>query len=707
MQADGPTSVVVLLPALRLMSQAILVVTSLLLAQEAAPAAPAPALSAEAKVPIAPNYDVTVRVPAPVPSRSASSTTRDRAALATAPHLSTDHLLSLVPGLFITQHGGEGKAFQIFYRGFDAVHGQDLEIWAGGVPVNDVSNIHGQGYADLHFLPVEVVEELRALPGSFDPRQGDFAIAGSVHLRLGYDRPGTTVKGGFGSFGMRRLFSAYRPPHAGSETFAALELYETEGFGVSRAASRASAVGQKVWRLDADWKVRALGILHAGRFDAAGVLRLADLESGRVDRFDTYDPRQGGASSRGQALLEAVHGGIEERITLSLYGVLRGLRLQHNFTGFLTSPAGDGQRQRHEAGTIGAHGSYRRRVGWLAPGDKLEVGFFARMDRIAQSQSQVAFVDDSITGRNVDADVTARQLAGFVDLELHPWRRLTLRGGGRIDALTFGVRDRIEALGTDREANGLVVNPRATADVWLCNGVHGVASYGGGFRSPQARSLVDGQRAPFARSRAMEVGLSASFETLTASFAVFRTSVSEDLVFDHVTTRNEAVPGTTRLGTTADVSAAPLTWLLLNAGLTYTEARFDGSDTRHRSGELLPYVPQLVGRLDLRLKGTIGRWGSHAVQAELGSGWSLLARRPLPYGEFGDDVFLLDAAARLQVGSVAISAESMNLTDAHWYDGQFVYPGRFDRSSAPSLIPERCVTVGAPRLFMLSVSLFL
>ena len=54
------------------------------------------------------------------------------------PDRSTDELLYVVPGVFITQHSGEGKAYQIFYRGFDAVHGQDLEIWAlrggGGHP---------------------------------------------------------------------------------------------------------------------------------------------------------------------------------------------------------------------------------------------------------------------------------------------------------------------------------------------------------------------------------------------------------------------------------------------------------------------------------------------------------------------------------------------------------------------------------------------
>ena len=62
-------------------------------------------------------------------------------------------LLRRAPGVFISQHSGQGKAHQIFLRGFDAEHGQDLEITVDGVPQNDVSHLHGQGYADVTLLP--------------------------------------------------------------------------------------------------------------------------------------------------------------------------------------------------------------------------------------------------------------------------------------------------------------------------------------------------------------------------------------------------------------------------------------------------------------------------------------------------------------------------------------------------------------------------
>lgn len=77
------------------------------------------------------------------------------------PVQSSQELLRLVPGLFIAQHAGGGKAEQIFLRGFDLDHGTDIQITVDQlIPVNMVSHAHGQGYADLHFIIPETVKRL-------------------------------------------------------------------------------------------------------------------------------------------------------------------------------------------------------------------------------------------------------------------------------------------------------------------------------------------------------------------------------------------------------------------------------------------------------------------------------------------------------------------------------------------------------------------
>ncbi len=117
------------------------------------------------------------------PARAASEFNLDIGELRAVPRGSAAEFLSLAPGFFLSQHGGDGKANQIFLRGFDAQHGQDVEFTVGGMPSNDVSNVHGQGYADLNWVIPEVVDRLRVLEGPYDPRQGDFAVAGSARLR--------------------------------------------------------------------------------------------------------------------------------------------------------------------------------------------------------------------------------------------------------------------------------------------------------------------------------------------------------------------------------------------------------------------------------------------------------------------------------------------------------------------------------------------
>ena len=64
---------------------------------------------------------------------------------------SAQDLMRMVPGLFLAQHQGGGKAEQIFLRGFDCDDGTDFAVFWDGIPVNMPSHAHGQGYADRPF----------------------------------------------------------------------------------------------------------------------------------------------------------------------------------------------------------------------------------------------------------------------------------------------------------------------------------------------------------------------------------------------------------------------------------------------------------------------------------------------------------------------------------------------------------------------------
>ncbi|HEX5098264.1 MAG TPA: TonB-dependent receptor [Polyangiaceae bacterium] len=663
----------------------------------------------------------TVVVRARAQPASASDTVLDRRALEATPHRNGSELLREVPGVFVTQHGGEGKAQQLFFRGFDAEHGQDLEIWAGGAPVNEVSNIHGQGYADLYFLIPEVVEEIHSQPGTYDPRQGDFAVAGSLDFRLGMSEPGMTLAASAGNFGTRRYLLAYHPKDADSQTFGAFELYSTDGFGPSRAAQRASAIGQLAHDFGGGVRGRVLATAYSGHFDAPGVLRLDDIEAGRVDRFDTYDSKQGGSSSRSSLVLELARerdpenpngAGAPDGWSIAPYLVLRSLHLRSNFTGYLVHPTtGDSIQQMNEATTVGARAAYHRTLALVSSHDTLEVGIMLRSDWIRQNQHWLSLLDDSITDSaahpGVAATIRATDATGYFSAALQLLRRLSLRGGLRGDGLFDQTEDTGGgASGQVRSAQGAQLSKRATLDWAAFHGFHALASYGDGFRSPQARSLADGETTPFTRVASIEAGVRyADRQRVSASAAVYHTRLSDDLVFDQGTARNELVPSTARTGFAATLAARPTPWLLSSTSLTTARAVFTASGAGYTEGDLLPYVPELVVQADVAVTPELGRLGAHPVTSKLGAVLTYLGRRPLPYAEMGHDVLTVDTTLALRWGPVAARLDVYNLLDAEYYDGEFVYASSWNGAS--SLVPSRHVTVGAPRSWLFTLGLFI
>lgn len=661
-----------------------------------------------------------VRVEGSERPRAASEAVVERDVLEAAFHRTASDLVSTVPGAFVTQHSGQGKAHQIFLRGFDAQHGQDVEIWVGGVPVNEPSHVHGQGYADLHFVMPEVVERVRALAGPYDVRQGDFAVAGSLYFDLGYDEPGLTVSGTLGSFAERRLFLAYHPEGASHASFAAVELGATDGFGPSRAAERASAIGQLELEIASGARLRLLSTAYAARYASAGVVPLTDIESGRIDPYATLSPGQGGDSLRFSTALEL--SSAPERVsaarpsagvtsyTLSPYVIVRRSRLEQDFTGFLVDPRdGDRTEQNHRAVTLGANSRIARRFSLLSDRDELTAGLQLRGDLAEQSQLRLARRDGSVTARLVDAELSVVDVAGFVDAETEIARRLRLRAGVRVDGVHVGASDLVEGeAGPARSAMGLRAGAKATADLRLVGGLHLVASYGDGFRSPQARSVADGEPVPFTEVRSFEGGARWSMgEGVEMKGAVFHTRLTDDLVFDPLLARNEAAPASARTGLVAELTARPVHWLVTSTSLTQVSAVFTEGGAGFEEGSLMPYVPRWLVRSDLGAEPRLGSVWDRELVLRLGTAASYLGQRPLPFGELGRDILVFDARAGLRLREVELRLDATNLFGASYYDGQFVQTASFSRGEAASLVPEKLVTLGQPRAFYATLSLYL
>jgi TonB family protein len=654
----------------------------------AAPAQPPSALSP---------MQVTVFGRSRAPSRGAGDFRIDVGKLRSVPRKNAGEMLQLAPGILLSNEGGEGHAHQVFLRGFDAREGQDIEFTVGGVPINDAGNLHGNGHADTHFIIPEVVTSLRVMEGPFDPRQGNFAVAGSADYLLGVERRGTTVKYTRGSFNTDRMLLLWGPRGAGAGTFGAAELYRTDGFGQNRDARRGSGIAQYEGRVGEKGSYRLTAQGYATNYHTAGVLRDDDYRSGRRGFFDTADFRQGGDASR-----FSFAGDLEQTLgsTLlkqQLYLIRSGMRLRENFTGFLLdvqtpvqnphAQRGDGIDLNTQSWTAGARGSSRERftVGGLH--QEFEVGYAARADYGSGSQLRVQASNGVPYRREIDLQYTLADLGLYGDLNLRATRWLTFRGGLRGELFTYNVLDlcaqksvrqpsRTNPPGDDSclsqqdmgryrdptqraSAANLALLPRATVLFGPFDGFTLSASYGQGVRSMDPIYISQDIQTPFARIEAYEGGVlfAQGFENtqLTARAVFFRTHAERDLIFNETQGRNTLANGTARNGVLGAVRFSG-TWLDQSANATLVRATYD--DT----GLLIPYVPDLVVRSDSGVHHDLPlRLAGAPLKGALGLGVTYVGHRPLPYGQRSDAVFTIDASATLLWRYLELGVSSTNL----------------------------------------------
>ena len=82
----------------------------------------------------------------------------------------------------MTLHSGEGKANQYLMRGYNLDHGTDLETYVDGMPINQPTHAHGQGYTDLNFMIPELADQITYTKGPYYANVGDFGAVGSVRI---------------------------------------------------------------------------------------------------------------------------------------------------------------------------------------------------------------------------------------------------------------------------------------------------------------------------------------------------------------------------------------------------------------------------------------------------------------------------------------------------------------------------------------------
>lgn len=679
------------------------------------------------------------------PRRGVSDFRIDRAIIEAAPRPTAADILKSVPGLHVMRPEGEAVAQRVYLRGFDADHGQDIQFSLGGtVPLNQPSHIHGQGYADLNVIIPETVRSVRVLEGVYDPRQGDFAVAGSADFDLGIETRGVRVTGSYGSFDTKRLVAVWAPPGQSEDTFGAAVVRTTDGFGEGvRGAVSGGGVGQYHFELPGDLSALVHASAYGARSNVAGVLRRDDINNGLVDFYGAYpDPTarsQSAAATRSQLAFTLQRGGDDgSESSFGAWGAYATYRSRLNFTGYTqrshTRPEwvgrGDLLEQSNDDIGAGARASHRTRryeiLPWLKA--QLALGGDVEVHSIEQAQNLVEAPQNETWDRRVDATVRSLRAGAYVDglLVISRWARL--RGGLRADFMAFDIDDRLgnfipsyrdetHFLGFRRTAAGVAWGPRATLEVDPLPALRLFASYGQGYRSPQARQLEEGEQAPFATVHSYELGARWTYAParITASLSAYQTRLSYDLAFDAEEGRLERIGPTTRTGLVANLSAGPIAGLTTGLSATFVRATLDAPppptpdnpSPPYAEGQALPFVPPVVVRADASYRRQILLlWGKPLI-GRAGFGATFLSPRPLPYSQQAQAVFVVDAALGIRRDFVELGVDATNLFSSRYADTEYSFVSQWHAAEAPSLLPTRHISAGPPLTILANLTFYL
>ena len=667
------------------------------------------------------------------PTMGAADVKIDIKELARVPHANATELLRLAPGILLTKEGGEGHAEHVFLRGFDAREGQDIEFTLGNIPFNEAGNLHGNGYADAHFIIPELVQSLRVIEGPFDPRQGNFAVAGSANYELGLARRGFGAKVTAGSFGTQRVLLLWGPPEERERTFAGAEIGSTTGFGQNRDARHATAMGQYEGRMGERglWRITATG--YSTQYHSAGVVRQDDYLTGRAGFYDTVDARQGGSVQRASVSGEVLTRTGDTTFVQRMWVSAKQMRLLENFTGYLLDTQQPAQSPHEQRGdlidlstggvTLGSKGAGRWHTSALGYRQDIELGYFARGDVAFGTQDRTEAATGAPYKRQSDVSSVLGDLGLYGDVGLRASKWLLFRGGIRADLFTFDVHNNC-AVGSvahpsksrppgdqsclDQQDFGRYrladqrtttsspsVMPRATVTFGPFSHASLSASYGRGVRSVDPTYVTQDIATPFATVDAYEAGVIYT-NTLENKVAVnarssfFATHVDRDLLFSETAGRNVLGDGTTRTGW---VGALRATGAFFDQSANVTLVKSTQDDTHL----LVAYVPDLVARSDTALYHALPfSVGGHKVLGAIGVGVTYVGRRPLPYGERSDPIFTVDTSATLEWRSVELGITATNLTNQKYRLGEFNYASDLRGQQSPTLVAVRHFTAGAP-----------
>jgi hypothetical protein len=632
------------------------------------------------------------------------------------PLLRPGEVLETVPGLVVTQHSGDGKANQYFLRGYNLDHGTDFATHVDGLPVNMPTNAHGQGYTDLNFLIPELVEKIEYRKGPYFAEDGDFSSAGSARIRYkdaldhgllnltggdnGYRRmvlAGSTTwsaPGGTGEGGVA--------PAAGPRLLGALEVERDNGPWTPPEGVRKYNGVLRLSGGDAldGWSADALG--YSSHWTSTDQVPLELIQDGTLGRYAALDPTDGGNSVRAVLTGEWHAHDAAGYSSVQAYAQHYKLTLWSNFTYFEVDPVrGDQFEQKEARNMVGGQALHGWQHALLGKDSTTEVGLLVRHDHINvglfDSEARVPF------GTRSNDRVGETALGAWLQntTTWRPWFRTLL--GVRADRVTMDV-DALQAPADGGHASGDKVSPKVSLVFGPWAKTEFFANAGRGFHSNDARGVTGsaGSAEPvpaLVASKGAELGMRTEIVPgLQTSLALWRLDSDSELVYTADEGGTEPNGASKRRGIELNNHLVLNRWLLVDADMAWTHARYADANANGQPGNLIGNAVSRVGLLGVTLH-ELGPWSAGLVTRFIGG---------YPLSQDGRLTTPSSIVSNLRVRRAltprtSVQLDVLNLFDRRFYD--IAYEQDY-RSSPTAILNPDGVTVhpGEPREFRVSLN---
>ena len=611
--------------------------------------------------------------------------------LQTTPVNSSQEILRKVPGLFIGQHAGGGKAEQIFLRGFDIDHGTDIAISVDGMPVNMVSHAHGQGYADLHFVIPETVEKIDFGKGTYYANKGDFATAGYVTFQTKDKIEKSSIGVEVGQFNTLRTVGLFNllGNQKTQSAYIATEYILTDGpFDSPQNFNRINLLGKYSAILSDNSKFSILASRFSSKWDASGQIPQRLVDNGTISRFGAVDDTEGGNTSRTN-FNASLSKPIDENTFLKANAFYSNYQfeLYSNFTFFLEDPInGDQIKQKENRDIYGMNAELNKKTKINETDVLLQLGAGFRADATTDTELSHTLNRRTVLENIKLGDIDESNLFTYLNSEFN-FGKLMINPAIRLDYFKFNYQDKLMENYKTQSESKVKFSPKLNFIYSQNNNLQFFVKSGMGFHSNDTRVVVQNSgKQILPTAIGTDIGtIWKPFPKLIVNSALWYLFLEQEFVYVGDAGIIEPSGKSKRMGADLGLRYQLNDWLYFDADANYTYAR---SIDEPKGQNYIPLAPDFTTTGGLSFQKVNGFSG--------GMRYRYLKNRPANEDNsiVAKGYFISDLNVNYQYKNINFGIAVENIFDAEWNETQFATESRLQNE--PESVEEIHFTPGTP-----------